>query len=246
MKKYLRYLGPFLVTLIFCLAIYLLYHKLKQYSLAQIRDCMQQVPSWRLLFCLFSTGISYLILVGYDWLAIKAIHKSLSLPRVGLVSFVGQAVSYNFGALLGGTTVRYRFYTAWDFSLTDIVRLVLMLAVTFWVGVLGLCGIFFVIAPPHIPEELLLHLPFADLRVLGFVLFLVAFLYLALCFRVRHPVHLFGKEFVFPEPRIAVAQFIVAGVDILAAAFCMYILLPSSLNISFWDFVPSYLLAQVA
>ena len=80
--------------------------------------------------------VNYIILVGYDWLALKAIHKSLPLPRVGLVSLVGQAVSYNFGALLGGTSVRYRFYSAWGFSLVEIVRLVLMLAVTFWVGAL--------------------------------------------------------------------------------------------------------------
>ena len=148
--------------------------------------------------------INYMILVGYDWLALKAIHKQLPLPRVALVSFVGQAVSYNFGALLGGTSVRYRFYSAWGFSLTDIVRLVLMLAVTFWVGALGLCGIIFMIAPPVIPDELLRHMPIADVRILGVILFMVACSYLVLCFTVRKPVHIFGKEFVFPAPHIAV------------------------------------------
>ncbi|MBR4741894.1 MAG: UPF0104 family protein, partial [Desulfovibrio sp.] len=154
MKKYLHFLGYALVAAIFCLAIYLLYHKLKQYSIAQIKECIQQVETWRLLVSFLATGVSYLILVGYDWLAIKAIHKKLSLSKVCLVSFVGQTVSYNFGALLGGTTVRYRFYSSWNFSLSEIVRLVLMLAVTFWVGVFGLCGLFFLIYPPHIPDAL--------------------------------------------------------------------------------------------
>ncbi|MCR4667312.1 MAG: lysylphosphatidylglycerol synthetase family protein [Desulfovibrio sp.] len=245
-KNFFRYLGPVLVSAVFCLAIYLLYHKLKQYSIAEIRDSMSMVSSWRIFACLLGTAVSYVILMGYDFLAIRAIHKRLSLPRLCLVSFVGQTVSYNFGALLGGTAVRYRFYSAWNFTVTDIVRLVLMLAVTFWVGVLGTCGIFFVIAPPHIPEELAVHIPFADLRILGGILFFVAFIYIFLCFRVRHPIHVFGKEFVFPPAKLAVWQFIVASVDIIAAAFCMYILLPGSLGISFWDFVPSYLLAQVA
>ncbi|MBQ7606711.1 MAG: lysylphosphatidylglycerol synthetase family protein [Desulfovibrionaceae bacterium] len=246
MKKYLRYLGPVFIAAIFCLAVFLLHNKLKQYSIAQIQESVAQVDSWRIVVCLLCTALSYWILVGYDWLAIRAIHKKLALSRVVLVSFIGQTVSYNFGALLGGTTVRYRFYSAWDFTISDIVRLVLMLAVTFWIGVLGLCGIFFVVAPPHIPEELLEHLPFVNLRLLGVVLFLVALLYMVLCFTVRHPVHVFGKEFVFPGPRLAVAQLVVAGVDILAAAFCMYILLPEHLGIGFWDFVPGYLLAQVA
>ncbi len=246
MKKYLRYLGPLLITAIFLLAIYLLYNKLKAYSIAQIRESIQQISYGRIGFSLVLMVINYMILVGYDWLALKAIHKRLALPRVALVSFVGQAVSYNFGALLGGTSVRYRFYSAWDFTLTDIVRLVLMLAVTFWVGALGLCGIIFMLAPPVIPDELLKRMPITDVRILGVILFMIACSYLALCFTVRKPVHIFGKEFIFPAPHIAVAQFVVAGVDIVAAAACMYVMLPGDMGISFLDFLPSYLMAQVA
>ena len=212
MKKYLRYLGPVLITALFVLAIYLLYHKLKAYSIAQIRESIQQVSTGSICFSIGLMIVNYIILVGYDWLALKAIHKSLPLPRVGLVSLVGQAVSYNFGALLGGTSVRYRFYSAWGFSLVEIVRLVLMLAVTFWVGALGLCGVVFLLAPPVIPDELLAKMPIHDVRFLGGILLAIALSYLVLCFTIRKPVHIFGKEFVFPIPRIAVAQMVVAGV----------------------------------
>ena len=246
MKKYLRYIGPLLISAVFLLAVYLLYHKLKSYSIAQIRESLNQISSGRIALSLALMVVNYMILVGYDWLALKAIHKSLPLPRVGLVSFVGQAVSYNFGALLGGTSVRYRFYSAWGFSLSDIVRLVLMLAVTFWVGALGLCGVIFMVSPPIIPDELLVRMPLKDVRILGVILFAFACSYLALCFFIRKPVHIFGKEFVFPPPRIAIAQALVAGVDIVAAAACMYVLLPSDMGISFIDFLPSYLMAQVA
>ena len=246
MKKYLRYLGPVLVTAIFLLAVYLLYHKLKSYSMAEIRASIDQISAARMGASLLLMAVNYMILVGYDWLALKAIHKTLPLPRVALVSFVGQAVSYNFGALLGGTSVRFRFYSAWGFSLAEIVRLVLMLTVTFWVGVLGLCGVIFMVAPPVSPGELLAKMPLQDIRILGVGLTLIACSYLALCCVVRKPVHIFGKEFVFPAPRIAFAQALVAWVDIIAAAGCMYVLLPGHMNISFLDFLPSYLLAQVA
>ena len=246
MKKYFRYLGPLLVTAIFLLAVHLLYYKLKAYSIAQIRHSLEQISPERIAASLLIMAVSYLILVGYDWLALRAIHKKLPLPRVGLVSFVGQAVSYNFGALLGGTSVRYRFYSAWGFSLTDIVRLVLMLAVTFWVGALGLCGLIFMVAPPAIPEALLANMPLKDVRILGVVLFALACIYLVLCCVVRKPVHVFGKEFVFPSPKIAFAQALVASVDIIAAAACMYVLLPGDMGVEFMDFLPSYLVAQVA
>lgn len=246
MKKYLQYLGRIAVFAIFILAIYLLYNKLKSYSISEIRESIQQISWMRICFSLFLMIINYIILVGYDWLALKAIHKKLSLSRVALVSFIGQAVSYNFGALLGGTTVRYRFYSAWGFTLVEIVRLVLMLAVTFWVGALGLCGLVFILAPPHIPDALMAGMPIKDVRFLGYILFFIAFSYLALCFGIRKPIHIFGKEIEFPRPGIAIAQCIVAGIDLIAACACMYVLLPSNLGISFIEFLPSYLMAQVA
>ena len=88
MKKYLRYLGTVLVTAVFLLAIYLLYHKLKSYSLAQIRESISQISNGRILFSMLLMVVNYIILVGYDWLALKAIHKDLPLPRVGRVSVV--------------------------------------------------------------------------------------------------------------------------------------------------------------
>ncbi len=97
MKKYLRYLGPVLITALFVLAIYLLYHKLKAYSIAQIRESIQQVSTGSICFSIGLMIVNYIILVGYDWLALKAIHKSLPLPRVGLVSLVGQAVATTSG-----------------------------------------------------------------------------------------------------------------------------------------------------
>lgn len=246
MKKYFRYLGPIIITAIFILAIYLLYNKLKSYSIAQIRFSIEQISYFRIFISVILMVLNYIILIGYDWLALKAIHKTLPIGKVGLVSFIGQAVSYNFGALLGGTSVRYRFYSAWGFSISEIVRLVLMLAVTFWVGALGLCGIIFLWSPPVIPDNLLQSMPIKDMRVLGLILCLFAFTYLGLCFGIRKPVHFFSKEFIFPRPAIAIAQCVVAGVDIIAAAACMYVLLPGDIGVNFLDFLPSYLMAQVA
>lgn len=246
MKKYLRYLGPALIATLFAAAMYLLYHKLKAYSIEQIHESIGHVSATGICLSLGLMAVNYAILVGYDWLALKAIDRDLPLARVGLVSFVGQAVSYNFGALLGGTSVRYRFYSAWGFRLEEIVRLVLMLAVTFWVGVFGLCGAVFMFSPPTLPPELLARMPIKDIRLLGVILLAMSLGYIGLCFSIHRPIHVFGREFVFPRPRIALAQLVVAGVDIVAAAACMYALFPADMDVTFLQFLPSYLLAQVA
>lgn len=241
----MHYLGPLLILCIFLGAVWLLHRQVSQYSIADIKRSLAAISTPSLICSVLLMILNYAILVGYDWLALKGIKKTLPLSKVSLVSFVGQAVSYNFGALLGGSTVRYRFYSAWGFSPIDIVRLVLMLAITFWVGALGLVGGIFMIAPPDIPQELSMHLPAQDIRPLGIVLFLIAMSYLVVCRCIHKPIHIFGKEFAFPPFRIAVAQALVAGADLVAAGACLYVLLPPDADVSFLQFLPSYLLAMV-
>ena len=245
LKKVLRALGPVLVGCIFLGAVYLLYREISKYSLADIRMSLAQISTGSIVLSVLLAILNYVILIGYDWLALKGIHKTLPLGKVSLVSFIGQAVSYNFGALLGGSTVRFRFYASWGFSPMDIVRLVLMLAITFWVGALGLVGAIFMIAPPTIPPELGVHMPM-EIRPLGVVLFLIAMSYLVVCRFVHKPIHIFGKEFAFPPFKIAIAQAVVAGADLVAAGACLYVLLPPDTNVSFLEFLPTYLMAMVA
>ena len=203
MKKYLRYLGPVIVAAIFVLAVYLLYNKLSSYSIEEIRASIDQIHPVRIALSLGLAVVNYMILIGYDWLALLAIHKRLPLSRVSLVSIVGQAVSFNFGALLGGTSVRFRFYSVWGFTVHDV-------------------------------------------RLLGYVLLSITIVYVALCLRVRKPVKIFGKVFVFPTPKIALAQIFVSWIDLVCAAACMWVLLPSAVKVSFLEFLPGYLMAMVA
>lgn len=245
-KRIVHTMGTILVTCIFIGAVYLLYHEVKKYSFEELRASIEHIPHWSLFLSVLLAILNYIILVGYDWLALKGIHKRLPLKKVSLVSFVGQAVSYNFGALLGGSTVRYRFYSSWGFSPMEIVKLVLMLAITFWVGALGLAGAIFMFTPPEIPPELAMYFPSKDIRPLGLVFFLIAVSYLVVCKVVHKPVHIFGKEFSFPPFRIAIAQAVVASADLVAAGACLYVLLPENTGISFIQFLPTYLMAMVA
>ncbi len=245
MKNFRPYIGKCIVLFIAVLACWLLYDKLKAYSLHEIIKYITQIRPWQLCSAIFLVVLNYFILVGYDWLAVKAIGRHLPLPRVAFVSFTGCAVSYNIGAILGGTAVRYRLYSLWGFHPIDIVRLVFMLAVTFWIGAFGLAGAVFLFADLHIPPEL--DIDPAVIRPLGACLLGLALGYLALCWYARgRAVRIFKKEFSLPSLRIALAQTAVACSDLVVAAACMYVLLPPHAHVAFSDFLPSYLLAQVA
>ncbi len=244
MKKFTNIAGKILVAGILALALWLLYEKLREYTLEDIVTSIRAIPFPHvfLAFCLMV--LDYLVLIGYDWLALKAIKKKIRNIKVAFVSLVGQAVSLNFGALLGGTAIRYRVYRVWKFKVLDIVRLVFMLAVTFWVGAMGLAGGIFLFMSVDVPPEL--KLPVSSVKVFGAILLGLCALYLLICYLAQgHSVRIFKKEFSLPPFKIAVSQTLVACADLVIAGGILYALLPSELGISFAQFLPSYVLAQI-
>lgn len=244
MKNILNFFGKIFVLLIFVFAIWLLYQKLQAYSLVEIRQSIEQIPISSIVLSLFFMILNYVILMGYDWLALKAIKKQLAFRKISLVSFVGSVISVNFGALLGGSAVRYRLYSLWGFSPFEIIRLVVMVGFTFWVGAMGLAGVLFILVPLELPTEFTLH--FIDIRFLGVFLLAVCVLYHFICWLVDgKAIIIRGKEFALPPFKISLAQTCIAGLELIAAAACLYVLLPVHDDVSFFWFLPNYLLAQV-
>ena len=244
MKKSLRPVGTLLIIALTCGAIWLLVREINRYTLAEIQTSLAQIPLPSLMASVGLMVLNYLILVGYDGLALKAIRKPLPLSRTMLVSFVGCVISFNFGALLGGGSARFRFYSLWGFSLADILRLVTMLALTFWIGAFGLAGIVFLIEPVPLPE--FLPIPQESVHVLAVLLLLGTLGYLAMCVFWRKPLTLKGEAFTLPTPKIALAQILVAWADLVVAANCLFVLMPADLGVDFIQFLSLYLLAMVA
>ena len=93
------------------------------------------------------TVINYgVILVFYDYLAFRFAEVPISLARVAFAALTSYPFSYNFGATLAGIPLRYRLYSSWGISLTKIVQLLVILALTFWFGVFFISGVLFVFA----------------------------------------------------------------------------------------------------
>lgn len=239
-----RILEPALVLLVFAGALWLLHRELKHITLADLREGVSHISRPRLAMAVCLTVLNYVILIGYDWLSVRSIKHPMPSRRVALASFIGYACSYNFGALLGGTTVRYRLYSMWGLSTVEILKLLVVLGVTFWVGFLALAGVVFLFQPLAIPPAL--HLPFSDARPIGVLLIglVVAYLFLS---AVRHkPIRVKQWEFSLPTPALSVSQIVVAASDLLVAAATLYVLLPPELSTSYLAFLGIYLLAILA
>ncbi len=231
------------VVVVFVVVAWLLHRLLAEYKLSDIRASFADIPPSRIAIAVGLTILNYLILIGYDILAIRAIHHPLDLRKIAFASFTGWVVSNNFGALLGGTSVRYRLYSTWGLTTADIVKLVLIVGVAFWIGLFALAGIVFLIEPVKIPAHI--NLPLTDIRIMGGLLLAIAIGYLIATAVHKKPISYKGVQFELPSFPVALAQTIVAAADMTIAATTVYVLLPDDIGISLPKFLPIYLLAMV-
>lgn len=131
LKWYLHLLGRAVIVAVFVGAAWLLYHNLnlavKQHLgrppagfhevLREIWQAVLATPPSYIAWGAVFTVLNYLILVGYDLLAIRWVGARLPLWKIAWASFTSYVFSYNFGATLFGTSVRWRFYSVWGVPL---------------------------------------------------------------------------------------------------------------------------------
>jgi len=228
MKRFLNIFGRLLVLAIFLGAAWLLYARLKQYTCQQILDAVSGIAWWHIAAALLLTVLNYVVLVGYDWFAVRwVIGDRFPLRKIATASFCGYAFSYNFGATLFGTSIRYRFYSVWGIPLLKILELLVILGLTFWFGVFTLAGLVFVATPFSIPERIEnVQMPFTHTFWIGVILLVIAAGYVLLSFVCRKRLRLFGWEVPVPPPKLTLYQIVIACGDLLVAAAVLHSLLP--------------------
>jgi uncharacterized membrane protein YbhN (UPF0104 family) len=244
MKQMSQRLAPVVGVVIFALAARLLYHELQHYQVRDIWQAFHAIPGWRLWSAIGLTVVNYLVLISYDYLAVRTIRHPLPLRKIALASFTGFATSSNFGSLLGGTSVRYRLYTAWGLSAVEVLQLVVMVGITFWIGIFALAGVLFVTQPFTLPSRLLL--PFDSVRPLGVLLLAVTVGYVGVTRLRKAPVRIRNVQVHVPGTRTALLQVGVVATDLTLAAACLYILVAHDVTVGYGAFLSMYLLAVVA
>ena len=124
--KVRNWIGHGLVLLVFLVAVRWLLYELKDpdgkpYTIRDIYDQLRLIPVGRFCLAMSVMLFNYVVLFGYDILALKSIGRALPLWKVAMAAFIGHSCSFNFGAILGGSTVRYRLYSLWGLTAVDFV-----------------------------------------------------------------------------------------------------------------------------
>src|SRR4030088_1285341 len=221
-----RALGPAAMAVAVVLALILLQHQLNAYH---YRDLMRQVwtlPHSHLALALVVTAVAYAVLPGYDAIALAYVDHPLPIRRIAFGSFIAYALSHSLGfPLLSGGPVRYRFWSIWGLSTSEIAQAISFAGATFIIGMVAVAGGVFLLEPRSVID--LLHLPVSTLKPLGAACLLLVAGYLVLTTTRYKTFRLFEWEFPVPSTRLALAQLGVAIVDWNVAGAVLYVLLPA-------------------
>lgn len=244
-KNLIRLLPSLLSLLIFGIAIYAISHELQQYKMQEVWHSLISIPAQFLLLAVGLTCLNYIIMTGYDAVALRYIHHHLSFRKTMLVGIITPAISNTVGlALLSSSAIRYRFYTAYGLSVSEIAQIITFCNLSFWLGLFTTGSLFFIMEPLKIPQ--LLYLPFKSVHPIGFIFLSIILAYLFATVLSRKQIQI-GK---FKIPNISlgltVAQISIATFDWILAGTIFYVILPVSDSLYFSGIFGIYLLAQLA
>ncbi len=219
-------------------AAWALQRELHGLHLRDVERGLAAIPRRALAAAAAATALDYLLLSGYDLLALRYAGRTLPTGRVVFTSFIAYAFGNNVGlSLLSSSTVRIRLYAQWGLGAGDVARIVAFTAAQLWAGLLPLAGVALLLGAPG-------PLPPALARAVGVLALGATAAYLVLARRGRE-LSVRGVSFRLPSLPLAAAQVVVSAADWALAAFVLYLLLPAAAPVSFPGFLGIFLAAQV-
>src|SRR5438270_236848 len=220
-KRPWPFLRPVLMIALFAIALRILGSTLAHYRWHDVMVYLETLPAEQIALAVALTLAGYLMMTGYDTMAMRYIRHRLPYGKIALASFIGYAFNNNVGlsGLVGGS-LRYRLYNAWRLTAVEIAKVIAFCTISFWLGFVLLGGTFFILAPPLVPSTL--HLPFASVRLLGLILLLPAILYIGWIAVRRQPMKLRQWEFELPSAGLFVGQLVTSTLDWSIAAAVLY------------------------
>ncbi len=244
LHRYLLKMSQFLPLLLFCAALYLVHRQLQAHDLSEIFDTLQATPLWIIGLAFGLTVVNYLVLVGYDWLALRFTgHNNIPLIKMLAAALLSYAISNNTGhAWAAGGSIRYRFYSKWGVPGWDVIKISLFQTLTYLLGALTLGLIGSLILPYYLAQGV--QEP-VQIHWLSLVCTLTLLGYWLAVFFWRKPLLIKDFQLYLPTPQMAVWQTLIASADVVLSSLVLWVLLLGKLPMDFGAFLVVFVVAQV-
>ena len=243
---HLKRLTPLLSVALFAAAGWALHGALQGHAIDDVAAHLDTLSVRQIAAAIVLTLASYVVLTGYEALAMRHVGCRLPYRKVALGSFVSYVFAHNIGvSLLTGGTVRYRIYSAEGVSSVDIAVITLLCTINFALGSTLIMGVALLVEPSPMLSGL--GLPVPVLRTAGAACLLAVLAYLAWTCTHRRPIWVREWELRPPNLTFSLAQIGLSVLDIAAAAGALFVLSPlPEAGIGFLAFLGVFTLAIVA
>ena len=227
------------------IAVYLLYHTFREYSVADIVQSVQAIPTSNMLTALGFSAASYLCLTGFDWTGVRYVGNRLAYPKIALASFLSLSIGQSVGlAGLSSGALRYRYYAHWGMSAEEVTKIVLLSGVTVGLGMAVLSGVVLILNPADAAK--VLRLREGTILGIGVASLLAVAAYLALAAFVRAPLKIRKWTFRMPTLRIAIAQTVIGAVNFALVSACLREVMAATADVSYLKAATAFVLANLA
>lgn len=210
---------------LFSLGVYALLHLIHSVDPTAVMAQIRGADRGAVVLAVTATALAYAALVGYDALALHFIGKPLPGRVVALGGFLGYAFGNTIGiSILSGGAVRYRIYSAYGLNAFEVAAVSAYIAMALGTG-LCLTGLAGLAVYPLLISEIVRFDPWIVQVASVSVLVAIVALILTLSISKRR-LRLGRFELGLPGPRSLGAQLVITVLDVVAAAYTLWVLMP--------------------
>lgn len=220
-------------TFPYVLLVFAVIHLGRQLALVEwshVTDEFLSVNPLGIVAALVLLAINYLVFIAYDLTSIRQLKVQVPLKNVAHAAVLSFGVSNVLGhSMITGLGFRYREYSRFGMTLTKTTGIVVQNVEAWWVGFAFFCGLVYIEKP------------------LGWLLLALIVAYLSACYLFHgRQIQVWKFRPRLPDFKSGLSKVAVASTDVAVTSLTLYVLLPKSLNLSFFEFLPLYVLAQVS
>lgn len=201
------------------------------------------MPAWRVGAAFAFTFGSYLLLIGYDLIALATLGVRVPLAVAARASFTSYTLSHNLGfAALTGGPARLRIYGKAGVAPLAVARVVVIAGLAFWGGIIAVTGLC-LIATSHTVAVGSLHLSPAAAHQVGIAV--IASMALVPAALLHLPALRAPVERLVPIPRasLLLLLLVLGALDLACSSLALLVLLP---GLGLGDFPQVYLVFALA
>jgi len=236
------WLGPLASIVIFSASLVVLWFIIKEIKPGELASAFANASLRQLGLACGFTALSYLLLTGYDALALRRLGLSIPYRTTALASFTSYSVSFTLGfPIVTGGTVRYWIYSSKGVRASEVASLTVIAGLTFWLG-LGaiLCASLFYATDS---VAMLARTSPLVVQAVGAAVALGTLGYLAWIASGERTIRMRGWNLPLPGLGITLGQMFLGGAEVCAAAAVLFVLLPGGHGIDYPSFLAVYVFA---